>query len=120
MADQRPFFEQLSGAIADALESALAGHNPNRPHLKAQDEPAARASLDQLRLHGKAVDSASTPNAWLSAVGNWHTTLTTLGGQAFGQNQDASAVFARVLQERVPKAANALAAAGVLSSPSPG
>jgi hypothetical protein len=120
MADQRPFFEQLSDAIAGALESALEGRNPNLPRLKAQNETAARAGLDQLRANAKAVDSASTPNAWVSSVGQWHNTLTALGGSAFGPGEGAATVFARVLQERAPRAANALGSAGVISSPAPG
>src|SRR5215510_5609950 len=120
MADQRPFFERLSDQIADALTSALEGRNPNLPRLKPPNEAAARAGLDQLRANAKAVDSAATPNGWVSAVGHWHSTLTALGGNAFGPGEDASTVFARVLQERAPRAANALGAAGVISSPTPG
>lgn len=122
MADQQPFFERISEAIIDALESALEGRNPNLPRLKPPNDQkaAARAGLEQLRTRAKAVDSASTPNGWASALGQWHSTLTALGGDAFGSGQNASAVFARVLQERAPRAANALGAAGVISSPTPG
>src|SRR4051794_28385372 len=99
MADTRPFFERLTDAIAGAMESALQGRNPNLPKLKPANAAGMTPRLAELRASGKAVDAASTPNAWIATVGHLHDTLGALGTDAFGPGGDAAAVTVRALQE---------------------